>query len=244
MAVRSFAALAALSALLVAAPASAQEEDSAPKDASKGFYATLSAGGSWLSSPSISSTDAATNTTVEGNWNLGGGVAAEAGFGYDFGNNVRAQLSYVLNTASLGDGSYSGTASGIPFTGTISQSGTASTNSVFVSGYYDIPTKSKFTPYVGAGIGWTSVTIPSGDATATVTALGRTVTAVAPNSGGSASAFGYTAKIGVSYAVSKPADLFIEGVYQGNTSVTIDSDQIGALNSFGARAGLRYRFGS
>jgi opacity protein-like surface antigen len=62
--------------------------------------------------------------------------------------------------------------------------------------------------------------------------------------GGSASAFGYMAKVGVSYAVAKPADVFVEGIYQGNTGVTLSEVNFGALNSFSARAGVRYRFGS
>ena len=233
---------AAVAASAIAMPAKAQEE-AAPQDTTKGFYATLSAGGSWASSPSLSYSEG-TFGSVDGTLDLGGGVAGEAGLGYDFGNNARVQLTYVLNTFSLGQASITGNAAGIPFTGTISQSGTVSTSSVFASGYYDIPTKSKFTPYVGAGIGWTSVNYPSGTQTATVNALGVTATTTAEGSGGSASAFGYTAKVGVSYAVSKPADIFVEGVYQGATSVTIDKTNVSGLNSFGARAGIRYRFGS
>jgi opacity protein-like surface antigen len=61
--------------------------------------------------------------------------------------------------------------------------------------------------------------------------------------GGSGSAFGYQAKIGVSYMAAEQADVFLEGIYQGNTSVTVGKSTYGSLNDFGVRAGLRYRFG-
>lgn len=240
---RALAAAAALAVTVVASPVNAQD-NKAPKDTTKGFYATLSAGGSWASSPALTGSDSATRTNLKGTLGLGGGVAGEAGLGYDFGNNLRAQLTYVRNTYSLGKLSVSGTTFGIPVTGTATQSGTLSTNSVFAGAYYDIPTKSKLTPYVGAGIGWTSVNYPSGTQTATVTALGTTVSASAQNTGGSACVFGYTARIGVSCAVAKPADIFVEGIYQGSTSATIGTSTIVSLDSFGALAGIRYRFGS
>jgi opacity protein-like surface antigen len=114
-----------------------------------------------------------------------------------------------------------------------------------LSGYYDIQTKTKFTPYVGAGIGYTSVTLPSQNrVTGTYTVNGNSGTGWIDYGGGSGSAFGYQAKVGVSYAVSKPADVYVEGTYQGNTGTTINNLNLSALNLFGVRAGLRYRFGS
>ena len=127
--------------------------------------------------------------------------------------------------------------------GTLATTGTVSTNSVLVSGYYDIPTKSKFTPYVGAGIGWTGVSVPAQNVSATGTVNGESVTLPVEGEGGSGSAFGYQAKIGVSYMVAQPTDVFVEGIYQGNTSVNIGKSTYGSLNNFGVRAGVRYRFG-
>ena len=237
-------------------PAFAQEK-SAPKDTTKGFYVTAGVGGGWSSSPSASYTESGSilgvnyRGSLNGTQSLGGGVAAEAGIGYDFGNNIRGEVTYVLNnfavgsTSASGNIALSGAATGnIPINATVDASGNVITNSVFVSGYYDIPTKSKFTPYFGAGLGWTSVSIPSMPYSARVTVDGASANATGNTDGGSASAFGYLAKIGVSYAVAKPADIYVEGIYQGNTGVTITNIDFGALNTFSARAGVRYRFGS
>jgi len=237
-------------------PAFAQEK-SAPKDTTKGFYVTAGVGGGWSSSPSASYTESGSilgvnyRGSLNGTQSLGGGVAAEAGIGYDFGNNIRGEVTYVLNTFAVGSHSASGNLAlsgavtgNIPINTTVDPSGNVSTNSVFVSGYYDIPTKSKFTPYFGAGLGWTSVNVPSMPFSARATAAGVTTNVTGNTDSGSASAFGYLAKIGVSYAVAKPADIYVEGIYQGNTAVNITNVDVGALNTFSARAGVRYRFGS
>jgi opacity protein-like surface antigen len=138
------------------------QEASAPKDTTKGAYVTVGVGGSWASSPSANYTEAGSvlgvpyTWTANGSLNLGGGVAAEAGIGYDFGNNIRGEISYVLNNYAIGDLPFSGSLNAAGrrygFSGTVSPAGNVSTNSVMFSGYYDIPTKSKFTPYLGAGI--------------------------------------------------------------------------------------------
>lgn len=59
--------------------------------------------------------------------------------GYDFGNNFRleGELSYRENEIRAGGG-------GGP---------QALTSSLMLNGYYNIPTKTRFSPYVGAGIG-------------------------------------------------------------------------------------------
>ncbi len=248
----------------MSSPAFAQD-DSTPKNATKGAYVTAGVGGSWGSSPSTSYNGSGSETlggtrynynqSETGTQNLGGGVAADAGLGYDFGNSIRAELTYVLNNYAIGsttvNGNFAwnggGSTGNLPYSISGSAAGNINTNSVFLSGYYDIKSKSsksKWTPYVGGGLGWTSVTVPTVPYSATLNINGNSLAYTGTSSGGSASAFGYMAKLGVAYALSKPADLFIEGVYQGNTSVTINSVSFGALNSFSARAGVRFRFGS
>jgi opacity protein-like surface antigen len=239
-------------ATLFAGQVSAQEAKS--QDQTKGAYVTVGVGGNWASDPSISYSESGRigslnyTETTNGNVDLGGGVSVSAGVGYDFGNNLRAELSYTYNALSIGSTTGTDTLSiaGGSFTGigSISTSGTASTNSVLVSGYYDIPTKSKWTPYVGGGIGWTSVSFPGQNVTASGCVSGFCGSLPVFIPGGSGNAFGYQAKLGVSYLTSKRSDLFVEGIYQGNTSVTINNTSIGALNDFGVRAGVRYRFGN
>lgn len=255
---RALAAAAALAVTAVASPVNAQENE-APKDTTKGAYATVGVGGSWASSVNSTynnptfydgSTTYGSSGSMTGNTPLGGGVAVEAGVGYDFGNNFRSELTYLFNNASLKTTTFNlnSNFSGTQINGTLSPntSGSLNTNSVMLSGYYDIPTKSKFTPYVGAGIGYTSVTVAAQNrVTGSYTLNGTSGTdGWIDWAGGSGSAFGYQAKVGVSYAVSKPADVYLEGTYQGNTSTTISGLTINALNLFGVRAGFRYRFGS
>ena len=235
-------------------PAFAQENSQA-KDITKGVYVTAGVGGSWSSSPNVNYTESGTgyvptilgipfNANLNGTANLGGGIAAEGGLGYDFGNNIRTELTYVLNTFDSGKFSASGNiaiaGANLPLSGRFLPSGNLVSNSVFVSGYYDFPTKSKFTPYVGAGLGYTSVNLLSEPATFTsaIASGSKTIDS------GSASAFGYLAKLGVSYAAAKSTDIYVEGIYQGNSGVTINEVQIDPLNTFSARAGLRFRFGS
>ena len=258
---RAFFAAAVLAATAVALPAKAQE-DPAPK--ATGFYATLGAGASWTGNTDANNIGYngswTTGDTFSGKyspkWDLGAGFAGEAGVGYDFGD-VRAELTYVYKGASVGDITGSGTESGslygvsynnVGYNFNFSGSGTVNTNSVFASGYYDIPTKSKWTPYVGGGIGYTNVSLPAqnGNATLNATFEGTAITATQPinQAGGSGSAFGYQAKVGIAYEVAPTADVFLEGTYQGSTSVTVNDISYSGLNAFGLRAGARIRFGS
>ncbi|QNG30926.1 outer membrane protein [Synechococcus sp. LTW-R] len=242
---------AAASAVAFAAPVCAQE---ATSDNTSGAYVTVGVGGTWAGDPAVTYKDSGTISGI--NWSedfnvttgLGGGVGLVAGVGYDFGNSLRAELTYELGRYAIGSSTGSGTVTidGTSYTGvgSLSTSGTLSTNSVLVSGYYDIQTKTKFTPYVGGGIGYTNVSIPDQTFSATGTALGYTGTiGDLQTQGGSAGAFGYQAKLGVSYEAAAQADLFAEVLYTGNSSVTINNIGIGSLNNFGVRGGFRYRFG-
>ena len=257
MKLRSLLAAAAIAGVAISLPAKAQEVESAK---ATGFYATLGAGASWTGSTGNNAKSYTgswtTGETFSGTYtpklDLGAGFAGEAGVGYDFGD-VRAELTYIYKGSNVGDitgsGSETGTLNGISYTNfpynfTLSGTGTVSTNSVLVSGYYDIDTKSKFTPYVGGGLGYTNVSVPTQTGNATLSGGGITATQPVNVEGGSAGAFGYQAKAGVAYAASEKADVFLEGTYQGSTGVSIKGISYSPLNAFGLRAGVRFRFGS
>jgi opacity protein-like surface antigen len=108
------------------------------------------------------------------------------------------------------------------------------TNSVLASAYVDIPTNSRWVPYIGGGLGYTNV----GWGAYSAIAFGVTLT----QTPGSQGVFGYQAKLGLSYLASRNADLFVEGTYQGAAGFTIDRVNYDPLNSWGARLGARYRF--
>jgi opacity protein-like surface antigen len=118
-------------------------------------------------------------------------------------------------------------------------------NSVLASLYYDIPTKSRWVPYFGGGLGWTNVSTTDIVYNYDV-ALGSGGQAVGSKTvpGGNSGALGYQAKIGVSYIATKSTDLYVEANYLGNTSVDLGSGtSFGSFNSYGVKAGFRYRFG-
>jgi opacity protein-like surface antigen len=226
----------------------------------KGWYMTVGAGATWENTVKDQRQSTAYSPYYgdlrqdrTGQINHGSGVAVEGGVGYSFGNQLRAELTYLFNTTALGNQVYSGTITGpgIPggsdsFSGNADITGRTYRNSVLASLYYDIPTKSRWVPYVGAGLGWTNVSVSSMTYNYDVTILsnGARQTGSDTISGGNGNALGYQAKIGVSYIVSKSTDLFVEGNYQGNTSVDIGTGTIlGSFNSFGVKGGFRYRFG-
>ncbi len=85
--------------------------------------------------------------------------------------------------------------------------------------YIDIPTNSRWAPYVGGGLGSTRIQNP-----------------------GSQGVLGYQGKVGLSYLANKKTDIFVEGVYQGTSNFSIDTSNADPLSSWGARLGARFRF--
>ncbi|QNG30745.1 outer membrane protein [Synechococcus sp. LTW-R] len=247
-------AAAAATFFAVSSPVFAQD----PSEEAKGFYATLGAGASWTNNTGnneksysgVFDNGDAYSGFLTPQLDLGVGFAGEAGFGYDFGD-IRAELTYLFNGPMIGEITGSGHESGtnlgntytdIPYGFTITGTGTLSTNSIFASAYYDIETKSKFTPYVGGGIGYTNVSVPtqSGSASLSSGATGTFSQSVKVD-GGNAGAFGYLAKAGVAYAATSKADVFVEATYNGSTAFSINGLNYSPLYSYGARAGVRIR---
>ena len=210
--------------------ARAQEADPAePSADQKGFYATLGLGAAWPQN--VTGDTTVLGIPVNGNYGLNGGFAGEIGAGYDFGP-VRTELTYTYTNANLN--SLSGSALGVNLGSTTISNGSVNTNSVLASAYVDIPTNSRWVPYIGGGLGYTNV----GWGAYSATAFGVTLT----QTPGSQGVFGYQAKLGVSYLASRSTDLFVEGTYQGAAGFTIDGISYDPLNSWGARLGARYRF--
>jgi opacity protein-like surface antigen len=194
----------------------------------KGFYATLGVGAAWPQTVNGNSDIFGVN--VNASYGLGGGFALETGAGYDFGP-VRAELTYSYSHATLNNVSITALGQGV--SASISNGG-VNTNSVLASAYVDIPTKSRWVPYIGGGIGYTNV----GWGAYSGSAFGVTITQTA----GSQGVFGYQAKAGVSYLASKTTDVFVEATYQGTSGFTVDQVNYDPLGSWGARLGARYRF--
>ena len=167
---------------------------------------------------------------VNGSYGLGGGFAGEVGVGYDFGS-VRSEVTYTYNNATINTATLR--VLGLSGSAAINNGG-VNTHSVLASAYIDIPTKSRWVPYVGGGIGYSNV----GWGAYSASVAGYTATQRAGNQG----VLGYQAKLGLSYLASKSTDLFVEGTYQGTTGFSVDTVNYNPISSWGARLGARYRF--
>ncbi|MEB3184262.1 MAG: hypothetical protein VKM97_00080 [Cyanobacteriota bacterium] len=205
-------------AALAAAPALAGP-NGAPDP--RGFYATLGIGASWPQSSTVRDTvlgmPASTTVVYDGSF------AAEAGLGYDFGA-VRTELTAVYNRASITGASGGNTATG-----------NRNATSIFASAFLDIPTRSRWVPYLGGGIGYTTL----GSGTVTASSGGSSVVVNTGNLG----VFGYQAKAGVAFIASDSTDVFLEAVFQGAPGTSSGSTSTGPFSSWGARVGFRLRFG-
>lgn len=86
------------------------------------------------------------NTKMDGSWSAGGGV------GYYINKNWRADFTLEQRFNSDVSGSYLYNNGGAPVTSD-GKFGLKSTLGLF-NIYYDFDTRSRFTPYLGAGLGW------------------------------------------------------------------------------------------
>jgi opacity protein-like surface antigen len=189
----------------------------------QGWYLTIGAGYQHPSDQSIS-TPLIDQDFSPFTVNLGGGFSGDLGVGYDFGV-WRAELTYGYSRASL-----NGLSAGNAFTNNVS--GAINKNDVLASLYYDFENNSRWTPYIGGGIGYTNLSTPS-----------FTLDGIPTNSVNKG-LFGWQGKIGVSYAMSYNSDIYVEGVYQGAGGYSAENLNVDSFNSFGGKIGFRYRFGA
>ncbi|MCP9860565.1 porin family protein [Cyanobium sp. Cruz-8D1] len=246
----------------IADPADQLAPQAAPQDASlvaqsfpqpevkevysaKGWYLTIGVGAQTPSDQTVNSTNNLVSpffTPLLFNFqnnnstklDLGGGFSGDVGVGYDFGA-LRAELTYGYSSASLNAvGAASPIGFGafglVPFTNNVS--GRVNKNDLLASVYYDFENNSRWTPYIGGGIGYTNISTPG-------LSFGYF------NSNGvNKGLFGWQGKVGVSYAMSYNSDIYLEGVYQGASGYTSNNVTFDAFNSWGGKIGFRYRFGA
>ena len=174
------------------------------------FYVTLSGG---ISSPKdtdllqIGGSEYATFPTDDA-------FSGEFGIGYDFENTIRTDITYSRSKHDINS------------TSLFETTGEAELSNIFLNIYTDFESSnSKFTPYVGAGVG---------SSTLDLIFDGTTL---------SDSSTTYQVKVGTNYAVSKKANLFLEGSYS-IISKLIYPEASGTTkpNIMSYKAGLRYTF--
>ena len=225
--------LASALALGAATPSFAEEAPSAKT----GFYATLGLGANSTRDVGVtdSGVDAFFGVAVKGEIKVDTGFSGDLGVGYDFGK-FRTELTYVRTTGSFDSVTGTSGASSVTVPG---DGIDMSTDSLMVSGYYDFANKSKWTPYVGAGIGYTKL---KADSTVGVVTIGGTTYTGTVTEKGNEDLFGYQAKVGVSYAASPVVSVYLEGTYQGTEGFTAGSTKYDGTHSLGGKIGVRYYF--
>ncbi len=92
--------------------------------------------------------------SIDGNWAVGGGL------GYYFNKNVRADITVEHRFETDVNGTIPAASIGIAGNAP-GKLGLESTV-VMLNGYYDFDLRSRFTPYVGAGIGWVKHDLSAG----------------------------------------------------------------------------------
>jgi opacity protein-like surface antigen len=149
-----------------------------------------------------------TRGSVEQSLDLG--FSGEVAGGYQY-KDVRFELAVGYGSIGGSGGTISTTVSGRPVSFNYDNDISADYVSVLVNGYYDIPTGTKWRPYLGAGLGY--VHVSAGDIVFN-TDFGQ-LEVVTQNSAGT---FGYQGKLGLSYEATPKGNVFGEVAYLGTPS--------------------------
>ncbi|MBW4507810.1 MAG: outer membrane beta-barrel protein [Scytonematopsis contorta HA4267-MV1] len=165
-----------------------------------------------------------------------GSIAA----GYQW-EQVRAELELTFGSYGVDRYAYNGIYGGIPDSGSNKASGSVSATTLMVNGYWDIPTGSKWRPYLGAGVG---VGFPSASE---VKVDEDGVKYQIPSASGTS--FAIQGKAGIQYEVTKKGNVFLELGYKNiggfsGSDPNISGSKVNydAVNSFAIGIGYRQGF--
>mgnify|MGYP006273871731 CR=1 FL=1 len=168
-------------------------------------------------------------TELDGN----AGFNGETGLGYKVGD-FRGDVTFGYSNFSGVRQTLS--ASGIG-SATLDASGDLRLFTAMLNGYYDIPiraadgTRSRWSPYLGAGIGYGNLSIPDCSFSSDC------------YEGGSLSGFAYQGKVGVSYRATERGFAFLEGSYLGMTGSELNGVDYDNFGSWRVNVGWRQGFG-
>ena len=182
-------------------------------DDSQGFYVTAGAGSTSVSD--VTATAAGTSVAVD----IGSGFSSELGLGYDFGNDIRTEITW-----GEAKGDFNSVA-GVAVT-----SGDVKASTIGVNVYKDFSGDSNFTPYIGAGLGTTSID------TSAITINSTSYV------GSNADTKTFSLKIGSSYEVNDNTNLFLEGKYASIGDFKVAGVKYTDISTLGIHAGFRFGF--
>ena len=143
-----------------------------------------------------------------------GSIAA----GYDFANPLRLEIELIRQKNDLDITSYNN------FYGTFNE-GDLKTRSFMFNGFYDVDTGSAWTPFIGAGLGWSKLDINDPGF----------------NDSDSDDVFTYQFIGGVAYAFNDQWSVDAQYRFMGTSDATIDGADF-SVNSNNLMLGLRYSF--
>ncbi len=156
------------------------------------------------------------------------GFSTEIGLGYTF-KPLRAELTYALDASRL-RGYNSVTSQYYSY----NQGGETRKNSAFASLYWDLFPGKRLTPYIGGGLGLTSLEV------------GKFSEPGYKYDGYSKALFGYQAKAGISYAMDPKSKIFAEAIYRGTSAYTTNDGfndwRDSSFSSWGGQIGVRVGF--
>ena len=137
-------------------------------------------------------------------------ITGDTGFGYRFNKNIRAEVTYSYTDLNISN-AWSSIEEG-------------ETHSIMLGGYYDFASDSKYTPYIGGGLGYANLQTD------------------ASKDEENCDAFTYQAKLGLSYEASDKVDVYGEAAYQIIGPTNIADKDVDPFSMIKAHAGLRYKF--
>jgi len=179
---------------------------------SKGFYFKGNVGVTDISD--VTATVSSVSATLE----IDSGVSYGVGVGYDFGNDFRTEIGYDIITGDISK-----------IAGT-SASADIDASTISLSIFKDFSSDSKFTPYVGVGVGSTNVDI------GTLSISGTSY------AGTDDSATSAALTLGTSYELNDSSAFFVEGNYRKVGDLTITGVEYSDISSLGANAGFKFTF--
>ena len=170
------------------------------------------------------------------------------GAGYFLSPETRLEFNYSRSSYDLSKVGFDGTFSGTSAEVMIPASHDASVDSFILSINQDFPYSNGWKPFVGAGIGFSSVSVD--DTTANLTSAGNSLNLNLGTetvlTGSDNTVFTYQLRAGIAKDVSKNTDVFAEVSYTGTSGVSAGSgaDRIDweGVNSIAVKGGARYQF--
>lgn len=170
--------------------------------------------------------------TIRNSLSLSSGFNGEVAFGYKF-PQIRSDLS--VGYSNFGSNTQRISVPGFG-TSSIPGRGSVSLVTVMANAYYDFRIKnqdgtpSRWSPYLGAGIGWGSLSAPG--------CAGNNCQLF---SSGNAGGIAYQLKAGISYRATRTGFAFVEGGYLGIGSVSVQNVNYDPFGSWRVNLGWRQK---